>query len=223
MARLESFIHRDRIIDRVIKIINNNIGNVGGVLMKHGWNVSDEMLIKILNGTFNRYNIMFLPSTHKKNQKIKKYISDAKAWVITDTDKRETTYIVEIRVVKDFSDYFRRFAGNVSKFYKIKENQFLQDLLDLLSHEVVHIKQASKSGDKFSQNRKESDYETNFTYLSIPDKLDAFAYQASIEVLRTGKLEGSEVYKRYAKTFEKNDPIFKKFMKRLFKYIETMQ
>jgi hypothetical protein len=223
MARLESFIHRDRIIDRVIKIINNNIGNVGRILMKHSWNVNDDMLIKILNGTFNRYNIIFFPSTSKKSQKIKKYISDAKAWIITDTEKKETKYIVEIRVVKDFSNYFRRFAGNVSKFYKIKENQFLKDLLDLLSHEIVHIKQASKSGKKFVQSQKPEDYSYDDTYLAIPEELDAFAYQAAIEVLRTGKLEGSEVYKRYAKTFEKNDPIFKKFMKRLFKYIETMQ
>ena len=223
MARLESFIHRDRIIDRVIKIINNNIGNIGRILMKYSWNVNDDMLIKILNGTFNRYNIAFFPSTFKKNQKIKKYISDAKAWIITDPEKRETKYFVEVRVVKDFSRYFRRFAGNVSKFYKIKDNQFLKDLLDLLSHEVVHIKQASKSGDKFSQNRKESDYENDFTYLSIPDELDAFAYQAAIEVLRTGKLEGSTTYKRYTNVFEKDHPTFKKFMKRLLKYIETMQ
>lgn len=223
MSRLERFIHRDRIIDRVIKIINNSIGNIGRVMIKHGWNVNDDMMIKILNGTFSRYNIIFLLSKHGKSKKIKKYISYAKAWIITDTEKNDTKYFVEIGVVKGFSNYFKRFAKNVSKFYNIKQNQFLQDLLDLLSHEVVHIKQASKSGDKFTQKYGPGDYKYDETYLAIPEELDAFAYQASIEVLRTGKLEGSKTYKRYVETFGKNSLVFKKFMKRLLKYIETMQ
>lgn len=195
----------DPTIEKAKKVIEYNIPKLYNILSKKSFNISNNVLVNILNNLFKNNNIKFklVPIGTKKRYR---YIVAGYMFI-------DGRIEIEISNNKKTGKFFRRFAQENKKesFFSIEKNAFLQELLSIISHEMIHIEQYKKSGTKGWLETGETEAE----YLADPQELEAYAQDAAIEIIRRGK---SHTIKRYFASFTIKDAILRKFLKKTAYY-----
>ncbi|HUS51487.1 MAG TPA: hypothetical protein VMZ91_15060, partial [Candidatus Paceibacterota bacterium] len=122
--------------------------------------------------------------------------------ISADFDINGKKIVVNVFLPKDISKYFEKYKDpeNEKYFLDLKRNEFLSDLVNMLSHEFRHLGQIKSSNFKIPFiNPEELDIMDFWKYLASDAEIDAFSYQAAIEYLKTGKNGVS--YNLYNHTF----------------------
>ena len=200
-------------IKNAIRMVNKRLGEIGRVFEKNGWQISDTALIKTLNAAFKNDNLYF--SFDKRGAlSLGRHITSAFTF-----DNPHLPIVIKVK--QGSSSYFRRFTkpGKRENFFKIQNNEFFKELTTILAHELIHVTQNIVSrGKSFGPDEFDPNADKDI-YLSDPMELDAFAQGAAIELLDRGE---SNIMKDYQDSFETNHPTYKKFIKKLYKYIRAI-
>ena len=202
--RLQKVLNEAAELQIVIKDIESKMHELYRILKKHGFQMTDEQLEKTLDSIFKDKGINFYIG--KKRGAHYTPLIDGAA-IHPDLD-------IEVELVPGFSQFFRRFAkeGKFQQFFNVGKNQFFYSLAEILSHEYRHLFQTLKSKGKMFKTATNPEYVGYSEYKKTPAELDAFALQAAIQHIRTGK---SIVVKEYAQMFSKDDPkVWQKFLKK---------
>jgi len=195
----------------VKELITSAMPELYRILSKHNWNVTDEMVIKIFNGVFKKYDMKFDLSLRKVN------VGRLIGWGQYETNNKTTLFVTPFKTSK----YFQRFAkkGKYSDFFDIRKNEFLRNVCRVLAHEYIHAIQNYKSKGKFIIGYTGLDASTEAEYLSSHIELDPHAQDAAIEIKEIGT---SKTLKRYENAFEPTDKPYKEFLKKLYFYIDKV-
>jgi len=205
----------DPTIKRARRAIENNMVELYRILSKKGWNVDTKMVVKIMDGLFKRYNIRF--KLDKKGVKSSTQFL-TRGYFFTH-DGRIEVYIDDDPKTGKF---FRRFAGSdkYDIFFDVGRNAFLRNLLDFLSHEIIHREQLNKAGISFINSFNITDDSAGEDYLSDHFEIEAFAQDAAIQIVR-GK--SPTIMKIYFDYFDIKDSTMKKFLKKVTQYVAKLK
>lgn len=223
--RLKNFIyettHATQMLQALKKDTMIDFYKVQKDLQRRNFIVSDKELIRILNKAFKDSGIFFR-LVSKSEKGYKKYIAggqlgnkgrEAPDWAVWTVD-----------VIGGFSEYFKRFAkpGKEAYFRDVDLNEFLRELFDLLSHEMIHAGQVLRSqGLAFGSTGSTMPADGNIIkYLSNPAEIEAYALQSAVEYERSGK---SPMYDLYINTFKKSSKVLKRFLKKFAEYREQVK
>ena len=200
-------------IPKATAYIENNLASLYRILDKHKWIVTDDIFVKILNGLFNRNKIYFEMSKGKFY--ISKYFAGATLGYEGD---------ITVYTRKGVAKFIRRFADpkEYDQFFNINTNAFLDGLLYVLAHELIHLKQAGASGGRIFKtpgDSKTSDpLDAEIDYLFDPSEIETHAHDAAMELKK--RHGNSGILKMFNKIFkDHNDhPVYKKFLKKMMQY-----
>ena len=205
-------------VDMATQVLEVVFKDVRSLLTKiDAFDIDDHMALKILKTGFDKVGVKLEMGSDLKS--VKKYISSAEFG-----GKYGSDYHWLIKMKPGFSDIFKRFA--TSKGWKYMENPtknpLMRELVDTLSHEILHTKQALGSGgaafDPELQGMQ-STYTGNLKdYLKNPIEIEPFAQQAAIDTIRMGE-KNSPIIKNYKSSFPSGSKTLKKFLKKYSLYL----
>lgn len=188
-------------------------------LEKRGFDLeNNDNLIRILNGVSESITPVEFSSRTERG-KLGKFI--VKAQFVPRKGGKINKKFIEIEIDDNTFKYFRRFAREEKKklYFDMNKNQFARELIDLLSHEIVHKMQymINRGRDMFVDTTHITDY------LADRSEIDAFSVQAAIQLETTGR---SFVWK-YLKKATENDDMhisnWQRFVKKVSKYREEIK
>jgi hypothetical protein len=198
-------------VPRVKAIFSKRLPDVKQELIRRKWNINDNSALEILNKYFIKNKIQFHLSKGKTYHG-GKYVAYGESW---DDGS------VEIYLNKNFSKYWiKKFAVNPESFDDYDENQFFGEIFFTLSHELIHKKQSFKASGKGNEMGVDifGDSPSELDYYSSKREVEAYAYQAYLEYMtQDGK---SPIFDFYLTTFNKNDPVRKRFLKKFYQYLD---
>ena len=201
-------------IKRARKVIENNLVELYRILSKKSWNVDTKMVVKIMDGLFKRYKIRFILDK-KGRSKYTQFLTRAYFFSYDGH--------IDIYVNNDpkTGKFFRRFVGpdKYDTFFNVEQNAFLRNLLDFLSHEIIHIEQLKKAGMSFINSLNPDDAIAD-DYLSDHFELEAYAQDAAIQIMRGVP---PTIMKIYYNHFDLDNPVMKKFLKKVSQYISKLK
>jgi len=188
-------------------IVTSMLNNIWLDLKKINFRLkSDKQLIDIMN-KHNKYpDYVEFALSNKKRKSLSRIVS------IGIFDMVEKNKII-INVRKDVYKFFDRFAKpNGEKiWFDLKKNQLTRDLISALSHEIIHSLQYLKSEGlaNFPSNAITS------VYISGHVEIEAFAAQAAVDLITTGKSKFYDLYKELFEEDEISRKTWNKFLKKL--------
>lgn len=211
--RLKQVIQEAAEFQMVVKDIESKMYELYRVLKKNSWQMTDESLEKALDSIFSDRGIGFT-----KGGKRGPHFSS----LITGAGVTEELFVV-VEYVPGFSKYFRKFAkpGKDKIFFDVAKNDFFRSVAEVVAHEYRHMFQAYASGHKSMKSASKPEDLGYSAYLKVPEELDAFALQAAIQQIRTGK---SVIISHYYDYFSEEDPkVWQKFVKKVQNHIKDLK
>lgn len=218
--RLQKYINEltNPTVTQSAKIINNRLGEVGRLLRKNKWKITDDNLIKMLNGVFKKDGMMF--SMDKRNARaVAGFVTRAFVW--------PNPYMpILFKIKKGSGSFFKRYArpDKVENFFKLEFNKFFRDLHNVLSHELIHVTQDIVSRSKSSKDAEDGEdiygsEETAEEYFSNPQEIEAFAQDTVIQLMTLGK---STVMNQYQEHFTTKDKVYRRYLKKVYQYMQAI-
>jgi hypothetical protein len=184
------------------------------------FDLDDNLALKILRSGFDNVGVK-LEMGRKKGSR--KYIENAEFG-----GKYGGDYNWLIRMKPGFSKVFKKFA--TPRGWKLLEdpnkNPLLRELIEVLSHEIIHTKQAiDSSGAAFDPEIQGID--TTFSgnikdYLKHPLEIEPHAQQAAIDTIRMGA-DKSPIIKNYKALFPPGSKVMKTFLKKYAFYLTALK
>jgi len=212
VARLKRYITeitklRDREAKRIVKSKQNKLVSI---FDKKDWDMPKGFIGAIMNVIYKDENISFtiadIGDTSTAEKAGQKWFVDA----VLMSDESITVY-----VNPKIEDLVRKYKNNRNDF---EDSEFMKELIQILSHELVHREQWKRSGGKLLSKRYTADMPMR-RYLSFPHELEAQAHDAATKLHRGDEAPELEVYK----IFGKGHPVFKRFMKKVFQFREELK
>lgn len=189
----------------VVKDLQPKMNDLYRVLKKNHFQMKDKDIAIYLNAAFKSKRIRF-----------EKGPSAGAHWnPLIDGGGIENDLSIVLEYVPGFSNYFKRFAKEhkFSDFFDIAKNQFFRGFAEILSHEYRHKFQSLLSKHKSFRSVVDPDSEGYTEYRRSKHEIDAFALQAAIQVLRTGK---SSIVNQYQEDFQGSDKkTWQRFLKKV--------
>lgn len=169
----------------VNKIVNSRKKLFHEYLSSNGWTISDKDVGDVLNILFKdvKPQLTFHLTGMKADGGYNTIIS-------AEFDINGQNIVVKTFLPKGIGKYFEKYKDPQKEkyFLDMKRNEFLSDLVNMLSHEFRHLGQLKSSNFKIPfVNPEELDPVDFWKYLKSDAEIDAFSYQAAIEYLKTGK------------------------------------
>jgi len=180
----------------------------------YDWEMSIRELAQLFTYHFRNYQIIFTVNDSPNN--LRKYVDCATffedAAIEVFLRPASIRYLKKIRFSKE--DYMLRWMD-------FRRNIFLLELIQVLSHELLHRKQWELGG---VDDSKESINKDDWEYLSFPEEIQTHAQDTAFCVLYNREGIWKEFYVNlYRYTFGNDSYQFKRFMKMVQKFLERMK
>ncbi len=207
MTRLNSYITEiTRLKDKEAKkIVFSKLGKFEKLLDKQNWQVDMSLAATLMLISYKNHNLRFSLGTPEDTDLAKREGRDFFLGASTDIDGEIVLYLsddVEFR----------------QKIENFKDSQFMKEFIEVLSHELVHREQWLKSDGKLLSKGFDPDMSIR-KYLSSKYEVEAHAHDAAVKLHKGENAPELEVYG----VFGKSHPIFKRFMKKVFKFRKELE
>jgi hypothetical protein len=202
MARLNRYITEvTRLKDKEAKkMVFSKLSKFEKMLDKKNWQLHMLFAATLLDISYKSHNLKFTLGTPEDTDLAKQEGRDFFLGATTDIDGE---------IVLFMSDDVE-FKQKIENF---KDSQFIKEFIEVLSHELVHREQWEKSGGKLLSKGYDPDMSIR-KYLSQKFEVEAHAHDAAMKLHKGEDAPELEVYG----VFGKSHPIFKRFMKKVFKF-----
>lgn len=202
-----------------IKLVFDNIRKI----LTHAdvFDVDDDLALRLLRKGFDEFGVKL--EMGGKRGSSRKYVSGAQFG-----GKYGGDYHWLIQMKPGFSKVFKKFATPRGWKYLTdpSKNPLFRELVEVLSHEIIHTKQALGSGGAAFDPEVQG-IEATFTgnvkdYLKHPLEIEPHAQQAAIDTIRMGE-KNSPTLKNYKTLFPSGSNVLKKFLKKYKFYLDILQ
>lgn len=215
MTRLSKFINeaiglQDR---QARQIIMSEINKIVEFFDKKNWDMETALLGALLNIIFKKHGISFTLA-HPDQE---------------DYQRPDFDYIVAGQTLVDgkILVYVSNNAGpalanamknKMNKKAAFEKSQFFKELVYNFSHELIHREQWKRAGEKWIEASKKGKELSIPKYLSTKQEITAWAQDAALAFIRGDDNPNEiDVYKEF---FGIKHPVFKRFMKRFYNFVE---
>ena len=211
----------DPSVDMAIESLKLVFNNIRGMLTKFDlFDVDDHLAMKMLKNGFNGIGVK-LEMGGKRGTR--KYVVGGEFG-----GNYGGNYHWLIKMKPGFSEVFKKFA--TSRGWKYLEdprrNPLMRELVEILSHEILHTKQALGSGGAAFDPELQgmtSTYTGNMKdYLKNPLEIEPYAQQAAMDTIRKGE-KNSPILKNYRSLFPSGSKVLKKFLKKYAYYLTILK
>ena len=194
-------------IKKAESIVKKGLVKLTKELSSVGWSIEFFDLLKIMSSVWKRDRIKFIPDeglVRMKELKNAKYMDSGD----TDIDGD-----IELQITTRIMDYISK-EQNKESLSSIK-NEFAQEFVRVLSHELVHRAQWQSYGEivhkSILKNRKVKDSYVQYKeYLKSPHEMMAYAQDAAYEIFQNRE---PGIYYLYQYWFDDEPEVFKSFVK----------
>ncbi len=207
MTRLNSYITEiTRLKDKEAKkIVFSKLGKLEKFFDKQDWKMPMVLAAVLMNIAYKSDKIKFTIAVPEDIEFAKKEGRDFFVGAMADIDGDITVFM---NTDAEFRDKIENF----------KNSQFIKEFTEVLSHELVHRDQWLKSDGKLLSKGYNPDMSIR-KYLSQKFEIEAHAHDAAIKLHKGENAPELEVYG----VFGKSHPIFKRFMKKVFKFRKELK
>ena len=201
-------------VSKTKKMIESHMAEMFRILNKNNWIMNDNAIVSMLTSMFKKDGILFILGKGKDRHS--KYIEGGNI--------AAEGLLIMIIVSPGVGKAFKQFAKPKRQqiFYDIDKNEFFRNLLDAISHELLHKRQFKASkGKSFEMSPESSKYEF-INYLKDPVEMEAFAQMAAVEMKRFGV---SKTFDNLLNAFTlvKDMKAKNRFIKKVIKYVEKLK
>lgn len=177
---------------------------------KWDWDISVLDFVRILTDKFQHHNINFMIIDTPDN--IREYVASADFYddgmIVVYIRPEVIPFLQKLRMKKDF----------LARWLDPNRNQFVLEFIDVMSHELLHRKQTELGCQDASYGLGEREY------LSTKSEIQTHAQDAALHVVHSREVHRQNYYQEvYRQQFGVGHPIYKRFMKNLYKFLETMK
>jgi hypothetical protein len=207
VARLNRYITEiTRLKDREAKrIVLSKLSKLEKLLDKQDWNLDADLLATIMLITYEKDDITFGIGKKTDIEISKQEGRDFILGAGTSVGGGITVYINgEIKI---------RNKEN------LKNSKLIKELIEVLSHELVHREQWLKSKDKMLGDKGFDPDMSMRKYLSLKFEIEAHAHDAAVKLHNREEAPELEVYK----VFGTKHPVYKRFMKKVFQFRKELE
>jgi len=129
---------------------------------------------------------------------------------------------IHIHLTNKLNDYLRRFAreDKQSNYFDVKKNMFYKELLEVLSHEIVHTFQYQVAHLKPFEQITPDDMGG---YLSRQVEIDAYALHAAIQIINSDRSSIWDSYEKFYSNGDIDKKQYKKFVKKVYANIREIK
>jgi hypothetical protein len=207
MTRLNNYITEiTRLKDKEAKrMVFSKLGKFEKLLDKKNWQLNMLLTATLLDLSYKNHNLKFSLGTPEDTDLAKQEGRDFFLGASTDIDGEIVLYMSDD---VEFQQKIENFKGS----------QFVKEFIEVLSHELVHREQWLKSGGKLLSKGFDPDMSIR-KYLSLKFEVEAHAHDAAVKLHKDEDAPELEVYG----VFGKSHPIFKRFMKKVFKFRKELE
>lgn len=185
--------------------------NVLDEIERWDWDISVLDFVRILTDKFHYHNINFMIIDTPEDN-IREYVSSA-----TFYDGGMVEVYIRPEVIP-FLQKLRLKNDYMVRWLDPNRNQFVQEFVDVVSHELLHRKQHELGCNESSYGKNEKDY------LSTKAEIQTHAQDAALHILHSREGLKQTYYQGiYRERFGVNHPVYKRFMKTLYKFVEKMK
>jgi hypothetical protein len=219
MTRLNNYIKEAiKLQDREARrILMSGMDELLDIFEKRNWELNTPLLGAFLNVVYGpRHNIQFVLATPNQDE-TKKYNYDMVSAGQTLLDGKMIVYLSN-NAGKIFTDTMKDEEGDKREAFV--KGPFMDELLDVLQHELVHREQWKRAGKFWIPHRYKGKNIPVRRYLSAPQEIEAWAHDAALVFLKDEEPEEIKVYKEQ---FGNKHPVFKRFMKKFHKFIRELE
>ena len=177
---------------------------------KWDWDISILDFVRILTDKFDHYNINFMIIDEEDN--IREFVSSATFYgdgmVEVHIRPEVIPFLQKLRMKKDF----------LARWLDPNRNQFVLEFVDVMSHELLHRKQTELGCQESSITDDEREY------LSAKSEIQTHAQDAALHIVHSREESKQTYYQEiYRQQFGVDHPVYKRFMRTLYKFLERMK
>ncbi len=187
------------------RIVFSKLGKFEKFLDKQNWQVDMSLAITLMFISYKNHNLRFSLGTPEDTDLARREGRDFFLGASTDIDGEIVLYL---SADVEFQQKIENFKGS----------QFVKEFIEILSHELVHREQWLKSGGNLLSKGFDPDMSIR-KYLSSKYEVEAHAHDAAVKLHKGENAPELEVYG----VFGKGHPIFKRFMKKVFKFRKELE
>ena len=183
------------------------------------FDIDDKEALQIMRVGFDEVHVKL--DIGKSGPGVRKYLADGEFGGNYGKD-----YVWKIEMLPGFSKVFKKFAKEKDwkNFMNHQKNPLFREMVEMLSHEILHSQQALNSAGKAFDPEVQgisSTYTGNMKeYLAHPLEIETYAQQTAIDMIR----KGESVYITVMRDlFPTSSKIWKKFVKKHKYYYELLK
>jgi len=190
-------------------------------LMKHFnlFDIDDTTALNLLIKSFKNVGVKL--EMGKKAGGVRKYLSHGE---FGGNYGKDMPWLIQLQ--PGFSKVFRRFAKekDMKNFLSPNKNPLFRELLETMSHEVLHADQYINSKTK-AFDPDIIGIESTFSgsiedYLKNPLEIEPYAQQAAVDMIRKGKSSYIGIFRDL---FPKDGIVWRKFLKKYTFYLDILK
>jgi hypothetical protein len=198
-------------------ILMSGMDELLDIFEKNNWELRTPLLGAFLNVVYkSRHNIQFILASPDQDE-TRKWDYDLVSAGQTLLDGKILVYISN-KAGKIFTDTMKDEEGDKREVFV--NGPFMDELLDVLQHELVHREQWKRAGKFWIPKKYKGKNIPIRRYLSAPQEIEAWAHDAALAFLKKDDPEEIGIYKEQ---FGTKHPVFKRFMKKFYKFIGELK
>jgi len=178
---------------------------------KWDWDISILDFVRILTDKFYYHDINF-KILDTKEDNIREYVASADFYEDGSVEMHVKPEVIPfLQKLRLKNDYMVRWLDP-------NRNQFVLEFVDVMSHELLHRKQQELGCQDSSYQLNEREY------LSTKSEILTHAQDAALHFVHSREVHKQTYYQEvYRQQFGVDHPVYKRFMKNLYKFLETMK
>jgi len=187
------------------KIVLSGVDKLENFFDKQGWNLNGILIASFLYVVYNKNNIKF-------------GLGDKADIEISKQEGRDFVLGAGTTMGGEITVYINGDLEIKEKIEDFKNSKLIKELIDVLSHELVHREQWLRSKDKLVTKG----FDPNMSlrkYLSLKFEIEAHAHDAALNIHRGDEAPELEVYK----IFGIKHPVYKRFMKKVVQFKKELK